>query len=145
MNACRARRGATTSSLASSLPNLTQGSSLASAKESTALRRRSPSCLTTPAGETGTQGLNKNATTCALVYAIVEIDPDRALDKTTCPSGTSFTVTTRCTMPQACAHYGAAGSPEASPGPAPSRPIICTNAPRPAAGDSLEARASAHQ
>ena len=71
VDACRARCGVITSSLASSLPNLTQGMSLASAKEATALRNRSPSCRnSTGEGNGKPRCPDRNATTCALVCRI---------------------------------------------------------------------------
>ena len=69
--ACRARCGCITSSLASSLPNLTHGMSLASAKESTALRNRSPSCRnSTGEGNGNPRCPERNATTWELVCKI---------------------------------------------------------------------------
>src|SRR5215831_20147592 len=50
------------------------------------------------------------------------------MSSTTCPPRTSFTVTTCCAMTPACAHRGAAASPEGSLGPVPSHPTTCTSA-----------------
>ena len=71
VDACRARCGCITSSLASSLPNLTHGMSLASEKESTALRKRSPSCRnSTGEGNGNPRCPERNATTWELVCKI---------------------------------------------------------------------------
>jgi hypothetical protein len=68
---CRARCGPITASLAWSLPNLTHGISLASAKAATAFRNRSPSWRNnTGEGNGNPRCPDKNATTCALVCKI---------------------------------------------------------------------------
>src|SRR6516165_9511207 len=54
------------------------------------------------------------------------------MSNTTCPPRTSFTVTIRCAMTPACAHRGAAATPEGSLGPVPSQPATCTDALSPA-------------
>jgi hypothetical protein len=69
--AWRARCGAITSSLASFLPNLIHGMSLASAKERTALRNRSPSCRNSTGERNGNpRWPERNATTWELVCKI---------------------------------------------------------------------------